>query len=428
MSARVKISFHTLGCRLNQAESASLQNRFLKAGYEVVDFGRPADVVVINTCTVTEHGDTDTRRLVNRLHRSMKSAKIALIGCQSQVQGEHLLQLPGVQWVIGNAAKMDLPSILLQHGACEPFLMIPAISKESFTVPGAAIDRKHTRANLKIQDGCNFFCSFCEIPYARGRTRSRQLPDLLREANELAGAGYREIVLTGVNVGTYDDGGKSLPDVLAALSTFDGIRRIRISSIEMTTIPNEIFRPMQTGKVCRFLHVPLQSGSDKILRAMNRKYCARDFARFIHQAYAAVPDICLGADVMVGFPGETEHDFQLTTTLLQSLPLAYFHVFSYSDRPHARSRHLANKVSETDKQSRSRLLRQLSQKKRRQYFQRFTGSVQEALFEEEKHGLWTGLTDHYIRVRVTSSQNLHNQLRRVRLQDIDGMAMLGTLV
>ncbi len=426
MQQKTKISFYTLGCRLNQAESASLRNLFLSAGYEVVPFSTPADIVVVNTCTVTEHGDADTRRLVQRLRRRWPSVRIALVGCQSQVQGQELLHMPGVHWVVGTAAKMELPTILKEHANDGPVMIVPNINKNSFSIPGAAIDPEHTRANLKIQDGCNFFCSFCEIPYARGRARSRAFADLLREGRELAAAGYREIILTGINVGAYRCDGHSLKDVLQSLSDIDGIERIRISSIEMTTIEEEIFPLMQT-KVCRFLHVPLQSGSDRILKAMNRRYRAQEFVQFIHRVYTLVPDICLGTDVMVGFPGESEEDFQLTYTLLAALPLTYFHVFSYSDRPHSKSRQFQDKVPQTVKHQRSLILRQLSMEKRHAYFQRFVGSVQNVLFETEKDGLWSGLTDNYIRVRVPSSESLSNQLRPVKLQAIEGMTMTGVL-
>jgi len=428
MSGPVRISFHTQGCRLNRAESASLENRFQEAGYKVVEIDEPADVVVINTCTVTEHGDADTRRLVHRLHKRSAESRIALIGCQSQVQGENLLKLPGVKWVIGTAAKMDLLQIFQQYDGAEPVLLIPEIPRHSFTLESAAIDRRHTRANLKIQDGCDFFCSFCEIPYARGRARSREFDDLLREAHELAAAGYHELVLTGINVGTYAFEGKSILDVVSALAGIGGIWRIRVSSIEMTTIPDGMFSMMGAGKVCRYLHVPLQSGSEGILHAMRRRHSPADFTALCEAAIARVPDICIGTDVMVGFPGESDDDFQRSRQLLSSLPVAYFHVFSYSDRQHSHSRKATTKVTEAVKQQRSRILRQLSLEKRQAFFERFIGTTAGVLFESEKDGWWTGLTDHYIRVRVRSEEHLANRLRPVQLEAIDHLTMTGILL
>lgn len=424
----LKISFHTLGCRLNQAETASLENRFAEAGFDIVEFNEPADVVVINTCTVTEHGDSDTRRLVSRLHRRNRDTRIALIGCQSQVQGEQLVQLPGVHWVVGNAVKMNLPEIISRHSGPAPLVLAPEIGREVFTVPGVAIDRHHTRANLKIQDGCNFLCAFCEIPHARGRSRSREFSDLVREARALVLAGHRELVLTGINIGTYRDGNKNIVDVIAALEQINALARIRISSIEMTTVPDDIFSFMENGKLCRFLHVPAQSGSDAILKVMHRRHRAGDFAQLIHRAAATVADICLGTDVMVGFPGESQRHFKETCQLLEELPLAYFHVFSYSDRQHSKSRLMGDKIPEEVKAERSRRLRTLSEKKRHAYFRRFIERTESVLFEQEKNGVWSGFTDTYIRVRVSSQEELHNQIRPVQLYSADQNSMTGKLI
>ena len=442
-ATRRKIAFHTLGCRLNQAETAALQNRFAAAGYEIVGMNEGADVVVINTCTVTEHGDSDTRRLVQKVHSRQSQAHIALIGCQSQTQGEALRRLPGVSWVVGNASKMELPEIIRSHPPAAPegapagtsrapaaaaSLILDRISRAPFTMPAAAIDRAHTRANLKIQDGCDFMCAFCEIPFARGRSRSRDYDDLLQEAAVLAAAGHRELVLTGVNIGTWRQEARTLMDVLRALHEVPGVARLRISSIEMTTVPAELFELFAGGRLCRFLHIPAQSGSDAILKAMRRRHDAAAFAAVIEGAAARVPDICLGTDILAGFPGESDAHFDETYSLLESLPLAYFHVFSYSDRGHAASRRMADKVSDEVKARRSKALRQLSLAKRHAYFARFLGRVEEVLFEEEKRGIWSGLTDTFIRVQVHSREPLHNQLRRVRLERIEELAMAGALV
>jgi len=421
------ISFHTLGCRLNQAETATLENRFVAAGYALVTAGEAADVVVINTCTVTEHGDSDTRRLVNRIRRRRPDTRIALIGCQSQVQAEELGQLPGVAWVIGNAVKMNLPEIIHSYHGPGPLILTPEIGRTAFTMEGAAIDRHHTRANLKIQDGCNFSCAYCEIPYARGRSRSREFSDVVREARELAAAGHREVILTGINIGTYRHEEKTIIDILAALEAIDELARIRISSIEMTTIPEEILTFMKNGKVCRFLHVPVQSGSDPVLKAMQRRHRAGDFADLMHRAVREIPDICLGTDVMVGFPGESEQHFEETHALLQRLPLAYFHVFSYSERPHSKSRLLGDKVPEAVKAGRSRALRALSMQKRQAYFHRFIGRSEAVLFEGCKNGLWNGFTDTYIRVRVAAEAPLHNRIKSVRLLGAEESSMMGEL-
>lgn len=421
------ISFYTFGCRLNQSETAVIQNSM--DGLTVVDFGGPADVVVINTCTVTENGDADTRRMVNRINRENPQAGIALIGCQAQIQKAALARLPNVKWIIGNEEKMNLAEILRQHpDPEEPVVITPAISRKNFTNPAAGIDREHTRANIKIQDGCDFFCSFCEIPYARGRARSRDFSDILKESRELARRGHREIVVTGINVGTYADGGKTILDVIDALEEIPELDRIRISSIEPTTIPwGLIERMREDRKLCRYLHIPLQSGADPILAAMKRKYTADEFVRFIRKAAAAVPDLCIGTDVIVGFPGESEEDFETTYALLLDEPVHYFHVFSYSERHIAKSRSLPGKVPAEKIQERSRRLRELSRRKRRIFSESFTGRNVDVLFEQEKDGRWTGLTEHYLRVAVPSEKRLENLIRSVRILHYENGLLAGDL-
>ncbi len=422
------VTFYTLGCRLNQAETAIIQRSFEQQGYSVLRFGTPSDLVVINTCTVTANGDADTRRLVNKVKRINSKARIALIGCQAQTQGAKLLEMPGVQWVVGNAVKMDLVNILKNLNSDDPQVITPAIKKESFTIPLAGIDKNHTRANLKIQDGCDFFCSFCEIPYARGRARSREFNDILRAAEELVAAGHYEIVLTGINVGTYRFEDKTISDVISALEEIDGLIRLRISSIEPTTIPDKIVESMaQQGKLCRYLHVPIQHGHDEMLQAMKRKYSVQDFSDFLHDAHDKIKDVCLGTDVMVGFPGETEAHFDATYQLLRELPLTYFHVFSYSDRNHNKSRKFGDKVAGEVIDKRSQRMRELSIRKRRAYLEGFLGKTEWVLFEQEKHGYWSGLTDTYIRVKAHSELDLRNRFLPVKLDAIDNQAMTGTI-
>ncbi len=423
------VSFNTLGCRLNQSETAVIQKTFESDGYTIVDFNEPADVVVINTCTVTENGDADTRHLVNKINRLNPRVRIALIGCQAQIQKEKLLNLSNVHWVVGNAKKMDLVSILNDPAFSEkPQVIAPTIPRESFTMPMAGIDRDHTRANLKIQDGCDFFCSFCEIPYARGRARSRQFEDILREAEILVAAGHKELVLTGINLGTYQHEEKKFLNVIDALTEIEGLMRIRISSIEPTTIPLEIFERMGSqSKLCRYLHVPIQSGDDAILTSMKRKYTVKEFSDFIEKVYKMVPEIGLGTDVIVGFPGETQAHFEGTYQLLRELPFAYFHVFSYSKRQFAKSQNLLNPLKTETIQARSKILRDLSLRKRQLFIQSLIGSVQKVLFEEKKDSTWSGLTDHYVRVKVASESNLHNQTSDVSLDRLDGQMCIGTL-
>lgn len=423
----MKVSFYTIGCRLNQAETAIIEQSFRRNGFAVVAFADPADVVVINTCTVTEKGDAETRRVITRAVRSSPTAKVALIGCQAQTQQAALFQLPNVQWIVGNERKMELAEIIRDTHASAPQLITPMVKGNSFTIPVAGINPRHTRANLKIQDGCNFFCTFCEIPYARGRARSRVFNDILREARELAGAGHREVVLTGVNIGTYSYEEKSLLDVVDALCQIDEIDRIRISSVEGTTISPKLFDRMIDGKLCRHLHLSIQSAQDDILKAMNRHYTVAEYHALLDEAVRRVNLLCLGTDVIVGFPGETEERFEETFRNLRKMPFAYFHVFSYSERGHAKSHKLVDKVPAAVIEGRSQKLRELSARKRRLYFERNIDTVQSVLFEQQKNGWWSGLTDTYIRVQVKSDEFLKNQLLPVKLSQIDGQMMIGTL-
>lgn len=422
-----RIAFHTFGCRLNQAESASIQNSFEADGYKIVALDdQSADILVVNTCTVTENGDVATRRLLNQVVRKNPRVRIALVGCQAQIQKEQLAKLPNVCWIVGNQRKMDLVKVFKEYSdPVEAQVIAPVIKREPFTLPVAPVDHAHTRANIKIQDGCDFFCSFCEIPYARGRARSRVFDDIILEARALGAAGYKEVILTGINIGTYQHDGKTLLDVITTLEQLEDIKRIRISSIEPTTIPMEIFDLMQSGhKLCRYLHVPVQSGSDDILRAMKRKYSTAEFSDFVNLAFAKVPGICIGTDVIVGFPGETDKHFQETENLLRELPIHYFHVFSYSPRYMAKSRVLDNEVPALTLQKRSQVLRDLSERKRRLFYESLLGTDQEAIFEGEKDNFWVGLTDNYVKIKMQANELLRKQNRKVRLGSIDGQAVL----
>lgn len=425
-----KISFYTFGCRLNQSETASIQNSFQQGGYRVVGFDEPSDIVVINTCTVTKRGDADTRYLVHKVNRLNPTAHIALVGCQAQIQKEQLADLPNVRWIVGNGRKMDLISVLDEYPSNPTAqLVMSSIERGAFTVGKASIARGHTRANIKIQDGCDSFCCFCEVPYARGRARSRVFEDIFTESRALVAAGHKELVLTGINIGTYSYQGKTIMDVVRGLDALDGLERVRISSVEPTTIPKEIFSYMGQGhKLCRYLHIPLQSGDDEILRRMERRYTIDEFSDFIRQAAAQVPQICIGTDVIVGFPGESDAHFKRTIEVLKELPIHYFHVFRYSPRHMAKSRLMGVLASQVIGE-RSSILRDLSSAKRRMFHESLLGSVQTVLFEGSRDIGWqNGLTDHYVRVKIKDSGDLLNQALPVRLKAIDGQVVVGELL
>jgi threonylcarbamoyladenosine tRNA methylthiotransferase MtaB len=429
----MRASLHTLGCRLNQAETAHLAARLRQDGYEIVEYGQPTDLLVLNTCSVTEYAERDCRYAVRRALRRSPSAFIALTGCYAQTGRDILERLPGVDLIVGSQHKMALPDLLpppasLRKRPRPEVLHTRKIDRASFTLP-SALDVDCTRPQLKIQDGCDFMCSFCIIPFARGHERSRVADDVIREAEAFAAAGHREVVLTGVNLGRYDDGGMSLLELIARLERIDGLARIRLSSIEPTTIPDALIDRMGgSSKLCRHVHVPLQSGDDGILRAMNRRYGVDEYRRFIERVAARVPDVSLGTDVMVGFPGEGEREFQRTMALLSDLPFSYIHVFSFSKRPGTAAFRLSGQVPSRVISARSRAVAALSRAKRLAYYQRFEGRRVDVLFERgPSEGLWTGLTDNYIRVGVRSAAGLANQVKTVEVTAaMDGLA-LGTL-
>ncbi|NBV83401.1 tRNA (N(6)-L-threonylcarbamoyladenosine(37)-C(2))-methylthiotransferase MtaB [bacterium] len=423
-----KISFYNQGCRLNQSETATLEQTFLSGGHAVVPLTDAPDVVVVNTCTVTENGDVDTRRLVSKIVRDNPDCKIALIGCQAQILKDQLLKLPNVQWVIGNAQKMNLMD-LMATPVETPQVIVPKMTRETFTIDTPAVDTRHTRANIKVQDGCDFYCAFCVIPFARGPARSRDYDDTIRETVALVGAGHQELVVTGINVGTYNDGTHTFLDLLNGMMKVPGLNRLRISSIEPTTVDDAVIQLMAADNaLCRYLHLPIQSGTDEILERMSRKYTVTEFTNFVNRVTEVVPGLGLGTDVIVGFPGETSELFDQTAGLLESLPFTYFHVFSYSERMYARSQKQPDKVSGAEIQRRSKILRDLSDRKKRFYMTQQIGTTQSVLFEAKKRGQWVGLTETYIRVAVTSDRDLTNTVCPVLLTDVEHDKMTGSLV
>lgn len=430
MTERPRASLHTLGCRLNQAETALLADRLQKDGYQIVAYGRPTDLLVLNTCSVTDEAERMCRYEIRRTLRHSPQAFVAVTGCYAQTGVEALQQVPGIDLIVGNRHKMSLPAHVPSPSALKKqptpsLLHTKTLDRDDFVLDGAG-DYDSKRANLKIQDGCNFMCSFCLIPFARGHERSRRMDDTVREAEALVARGHRELVLTGVNIGRYAQDGSSLLYLIQRLEHITGLERIRISSIEPTTVPDDLLEYMAAStKLCRHLHLPLQSGDDKILRAMNRRYSVRDYAEFVERAVRTVPDLGLGTDVLVGFPGEGDAQFANTLAAATDLPFSYLHVFSYSKRPGTAATRMADAVPPATVKTRSRTLAELSRAKRMAFYQRYVGSTVDVLFEtKDDAGLWTGLTGNYMRVGVTSGNDLANSLRRVAIEGtMDGLAV-----
>lgn len=429
MTGRPRASLHTLGCRLNQAETALLADRLQKDGYQIVDYGRPTDLLVLNTCSVTDEAERMCRYEIRRTLRHSPQAFVAVTGCYAQTGIEALRQVPGIDLIVGNRHKMSLPAHVpppsaLRKQPAPSLLHTKTLDRDDFVLDGAG-DCDSKRANLKIQDGCNFMCSFCLIPFARGHERSRRMDDTVREAEALVARGHRELVLTGVNIGRYEQDG-ALLDLIRQLEQIGGLDRIRISSIEPTTISDELLEHMATSaKLCRHLHLPLQSGDDGILRAMNRRYSVRDYAGFVEKAMRTVPDLGLGTDVLVGFPGEGDAQFANTLAAATDLPFSYLHVFAYSKRPGTAAARMADAAPPATVKTRSRTLAELSRARRMAFYQRYVGSTVDVLFEtKDDAGRWTGLTGNYMRVGVTSGSDLANSLRHVAIEGtMDGLAV-----
>ncbi len=415
---------------MNQTETAVLAGAFKSKGYWMVEWGQPTDLAVVNTCSVTEQGESRCRNVIRQVLRRSPQAFVVVTGCYAQVGLEALRRIPGVDMIVGTEYKMKFPAFIDRPRKLpEPVVLHSLLIDDAdFEIDGTG-EYTTTRANLKVQDGCDFFCSFCIIPFTRGRERSRKPNDVLREAGELVARGHRELVVTGVNIGRYQADGNSFFDLVRRLEAVEGLRRIRITSIEPTTIePALVEHMIHSEKLCHYFHVPIQSGDDSVLRGMNRRYSAGEYRAFVEDVARRVPEVGLGTDVIVGFPGETEASFARTEKLLEELPLAYFHVFSYSKRYGTRAAREDGHVHPEVIKERSRRLRALSRRKRRRFASRYLGRAVDVLFErQDENGLWTGLTDNYLRVGVVSSRPLRNTFADVIIQEVSDEMALGVL-
>lgn len=426
-----RVALHTLGCKLNLAESATIARQFTSRGFNVVHLDDPADVVVLNTCSVTERADRECRQLVRRALRHSPNAYVIVLGCYAQLQPETLGSIPGVDLVLGTKEKFDVFRHADWKKSGTARLQVTPIDQvETFTHAHSSGFAERTRAFLKIQDGCDFTCSFCTIPLARGASRSVGTSAILEEAREIVRQGYREIVLTGVNVGDYGKTtGTSLLELVRRLERLAGLERLRISSVEPNLLTDELLDFWLTAKIlCHHFHIPLQSGSDQILRGMRRRYVRKHYIGRIERIKSLSPKAGIGADVIVGFPGETDQLFEETYRFLVDLPLSYLHVFSYSERPRTPSIGFPDSVRPEVRAERSERLRILSAKKRRSFQESFVGSTVPVLFESRSEdGYQIGLTPEYVRVKVRTQETLENMIRSVRIDSVEGDSCLGMI-
>jgi threonylcarbamoyladenosine tRNA methylthiotransferase MtaB len=446
LSVREKgtVSALAVGCRANQEEIDCLLSRLGEAGYRIVPFGEPADWVVVNTCTVTAAGDSDSRQMVRRGAR-LAGGRLLVTGCLAQRDPGQVAEIPGVERVLGNAEKSSLFEYIESEGTAASGLA-PAgrapdggsdgasggaqiavaadPTVDSFPEYGRSRAGRRGRAAIKVQEGCEERCTYCIVPSVRGRSRSRSLENTLRQARCLAGSGFREIVLTGINTALWGrdlPGGPALPDLLSALAAVSGLERVRVSSLEPQYVTLDWLDQMAASALlCRHLHLPLQSGDPLVLRRMGRRCGPIQYADLVTSARLRMPDVAIGCDLLVGFPGETEDSFEATFRLISGLPLAYLHVFSFSPRPGTPGIRLDRPVGEAEKRARSRRLRELDRELRHRFASQQIGTVQTVLPEAPAGAeFWQGLTGNYVRVRFPWAGRSDGPLPRVRLEAVE---------
>ncbi len=423
-----KVAFHTLGCKLNFSETSTIARNFQNEGFERVDFTEWADIYVINTCSVTENADKRFKGIVKQAQKVNPEAFIAAIGCYAQLKPEELAAQDGVDLVLGATEKFKITDYLNDLSKKEFGEVHSCEIQEADFYVGSYPIGDRTRAFLKVQDGCDYKCTYCTIPLARGISRSDTLQNVLKNAAEISAQGIKEIVLTGVNIGDYGKGefgnkrhDHTLLDLVQALEMVEGIHRFRISSIEPNLLANEtIDFVAQSNCFVPHFHIPLQSGSDKILNLMRRRYLTKLYSDRVERIKAVMPQACIGVDVIVGFPGETDDDFLETYNYLNRLDVSYLHVFAYSERDNTLAASMDGVVPKAVRQKRSKMLRGLSAKKRRAFYESQLGTERTVLFEgENKAGYITGFTENYVKVKTPWNPELVNTLCRVKLNTID---------
>ena len=435
------VTIATLGCKVNQFESEAIIDSLEHQGYRTVPFGDPADITIINTCTVTHRADFQSRQMVRKALRFSPTSLLIVTGCYAQVEPQAFAEMKGVTYLLGNREKHLIPELLpqIEQGRMER-LQVSNIEKETrfLDVPLTSFHR-HTRAFLKIQDGCDAHCSYCIVPHARGRSRSLSPERIIEHCARLKEKGFKEVVLTGIHIGAYGQDFSpifSLEKLLERLERSETPPRIRLSSIEPLDVsPTFVSFLTQSAKVCPHLHLPIQSGDDDILRKMNRNYTSSFLSSLINELHRRIPQISLGADVIVGFPGETEKQSQRTRELMETLPLAYLHVFPFSRRKGTPASRLPHQVRESVITERAEALRTLGKKKRQNFYGGFLRQTLDVLVQDQQDkrtGLWKGLSRNYIPVLLTQDGNLReeplsiNQEWRVHIIDATDTNVIGT--
>lgn len=429
------VAFCTLGCKVNQYETEAMRAAFEGAGYETVEFHQKADVYVVNTCTVTGLSDRKSRQMMRRAKKLNPDGVLAVVGCYAQVASEEVAKVEGVDLVLGSHDKLSLVEKVeaFQKTRVPLNFVSDIFQQKTFDSMQVTNYRDHTRAYVKIQDGCNQFCTYCMIPYARGPIRSRKPEEVLEEVKALAKNGYPEIVLTGIHVASYgkDLEGETLLSLLKKVHQIEGIFRIRMSSIEPMTMHEGFLSELATlPKVCPHFHLSLQSGSDGVLKRMNRRYTTDEYRKIISNIRSVIPHVSITTDIMVGFPGETDQEFKESFDFAREMAFAKMHVFPYSPRKGTKAAAMDNQISDAVKEKRSHEMLKLSDEMQRDYLEQFIGKTVPVLFEQpvkNKPGFLEGYTDTYITVHVKASEEFIGKFAEVKLEENHNTWILGTL-
>jgi len=429
MATPQTVAFHTLGCKLNFSETSAIGRSFESHGFSEVKFPNPAEVYVINTCSVTDFADKKCRQVVRKALRSNPSAKVVVIGCYAQLKPDEIANIEGVDLVLGAAEKFRVIEYIDEISKAPGKGMVVAGEvKEVHEFKDAFSFGDRTRSFLKVQDGCDYKCSFCTIPQARGASRSDEIQKVVVNAGAIADMDVKEIVLTGVNIGDfgklrdaegYEKGGKFI-DLIKSLDQVNGIERFRISSIEPNLCDDDIIEFVaQSKRFVPHFHMPLQSGSDKLLRMMRRRYKSELYRDRVQKIKSLMPHACIGVDVIVGFPGETDEDFLDSYRFIESLDISYLHVFTYSERANTPAAEMPDPIPMEKRRKRNEMLRELSDRKLQQFYQQFLGEKRLALFEKSKTpGMMNGFTDNYVKIELPLDGELINSIRPVALKSL----------
>lgn len=428
------VAFYTLGCKVNQYETEAMMELFQQRGYNIVDYSDRADIYIINTCTVTGRGDAKSRSLIRRAVRKNEDAVIAVVGCYPQTSSEEVMSIPGVDIITGTDGKgkiVDLVEDYLKNHS--KIININDIRKNRiFESLNVLKNSNRTRAYLKVEDGCDLYCTYCIVPYARGPVRSRPYEEVLNEARRLADEGFKELVITGIHVSSYgkDLGNVDLFDILKGINEIDGIGRIRLSSLEPKLLDEDTVKKMASlEKLCRFFHISLQSGSDEILKKMHRRYTSDEYRQIVHNIRRYIPEAGIATDIMVGFPGETDANFEESYNFVKEMNFSHMHVFKYSPRKGTKAYEYEDQVEKRVKEERSEAMLELARVMKENFHMRFIGKTMDVLFENtSKDGLYEGLTDNYIRVLAWADKSVRNSILPVKLAEMKDLDVIGEII